>query len=432
MGASTFIPPMVSENPAFPYIPLGSINYDYVELNVGGPQVLLSGTVSIDMTATSTAPTTLIGVGTQFLTELVINDYITWNNGAPLGATQVLAQVVAITDDFELIIGGDYPIPIGGASIYSGVLLEKIDTANLTVFDVLADPSQVSVNVPAVASRFYYNQFAAWDWNTNSLRDLATEYATANTGDLRDLGWSDEASWQAVINTLLTFGGWNVTITKVIPDTTTINNLNQEIVVYYQNSNHLYNGVNTDAVQQLVFYEQSPSANNYKQIIGVNPFDNSEVYFDGRDYGGVYFNTAGGTTPGRPTTPVLADVATNVVVGSFSITYNEAAATIRYTDQNLTQGQLQVFVKYTTYDGVESVAAKELVAMGISVNPENVSWYLKELGRDNGVAEIEWPFDDTDEAPKQDEPQNFDPLSESPLDFTPPNAKVEGDEENAD
>ena len=431
MGASTFIPPLVSGNPAFPYIPLGSINYDYVELDVSAPGIALTGTVSIDMTATSPAPTTLIGVGTQFESELVINDYISWNNGVT-GATQVLAQVVAITDDFELIIGGDYPIPIGGASIYGGVPLEKINTAALIAFDLLADPSQVSVNVPAVASRFYYNQFVAWDWNTNSLRDLATEYATANTGDLRDLGWSDEASWQAVINTLLTFGGWNVTITKVIPDTTTINNLNQEIVVYYQNSNHLYNGVNTDAVQQLVFYEQSPSANNYKQIIGVNPFDNSEVYFDGRDYGGVYFNTAGGTTPGRPTTPVLADVATNVVVGSFSITYNETAATIRYTDQNLTQGQLQVFVKYTTYDGVESVAAKELVAMGISVNPENVSWYLKELGRDNGVAEIEWPFDDTDEAPKQDEPQNFDPLSESPLDFTPPNAKVEGDEENAD
>ena len=429
MGASTFIPPLVSGNPAFPYIPLGSINYDYVELDVGGPQVLLSGTASIDMTVGSPI---LTGVGTQFLTELVINDYITRNNGVT-GATQVLAKVVSITNDLQLEIFNPIPIPIGGVAYnYSGVSVEKIDVTNLTVFDVLADPSQVSVNVPAVASRFYYNQFAAWDWNTNSLRDLATEYAIANTGDLRDLGWSDEASWQAVINTLLTFGGWNVTITKVIPDTTTINNLNQEIVVYYQNSNHLYNGVNTDAVQQLVFYEQSPSANNYKQIIGVNPFDNSEVYFDGRDYGGVYFNTAGGTTPGRPTTPVLADVATNVVVGSFSITYNEAAATIRYTDQNLTQGQLQVFVKYTTYDGVESVAAKELVAMGISVNPENVSWYLKELGRDNGVAEIEWPFDDTDEAPKQDEPQNFDPLSESPLDFTPPNAKVEGDEENAD
>jgi len=428
MGASTFTPPLVSGNDAFPHIPLGSINYEYVELDVSAPPTALTGTISIDMT---TGTPILIGIGTAFNTELVVGDYITWNDGIT-GATQVVAQVGQIDSDTQLILGGDYPIPIAGPSAYLNEPMQKIDTNALIQFDLLANPAQVSVNVPAVAARFYYNQFAAWDWNTNSLRDLAGEYATANTGDLRDLGWNDLASWQTVINTLLTFGGWNVTIANVIPDTTTINNLNQEIVVYYQNANYSYNGVNTDSITDLIYYEQSPAPNTYKQIIGINPFQNSEIYFDGRDYGGVYFNTGGGLIPFRPAQPVLANIATNVVVGSFSATYNETAATIRYTDQNLSKGQLQVFVKYTTYDGVECVAAKELVAMGISVNPENVSWYLKEIGRTNGVEEIEWPFDDTGEAPTQDEPQNFDPLSESPLDFTPPNAKMEEDEENAD
>jgi hypothetical protein len=432
MVASTFIPPMVSNNPAFPRIPLGTIAFDYVELDTANFVVSkLSGLSSINGT---TGSTTLTGnAATLFLTEVNIGDYLTWNNlVAP--DNQLLAKVVNVIADDQLEFEPPLPAPISVAPVnYTNVDVYKCDVNALVSNQLFAEPDLVSPSVAAPAKRLYYNEYNAWDWNTNSMRNLAQDYATSVGGNVKDLGWIDLAGWQTAVNTLLTYAGWNVNaITNVVPDTTTINNLNQEIVVYYQNSTYTYNGLGTDSIETLVYYEESPAANNYKQIIGVNPFQTSTVFFDGTDFGGLYFDVNGNPIV-FPPTPVLAQGAEQIPIGIFGITYNETPSSISFSNQNLTEGQFQVFVKYTTYDGVESVVAKKLVEMGITVNPENVSWYVKEMQDRNGLDEIEWTFDDEEEAPVQDEPQNFDPLSDNPTDYVPRNAKNnEESEEDAD
>ena len=70
--------------------------------------------------------------------------------------------------------------------------------------------------------------------------------------------------------------------------------------------------------------------------------------------------------------------------------------------------------------------------MGITVNPENVSWYVKEMQDRGDLEEIEWPFDDEEEAPVEENPETFDPTSESPLDYVPENKKEKESEEDAD
>ena len=37
------------------------------------------------------------------------------------------------------------------------------------------------------------------------------------------------------------------------------------------------------------------------------------------------------------------------------------------------------FVKYTLYDGPDSLIANKLLEMGITVNPSNVDWYKRSL-----------------------------------------------------
>ena len=39
----------------------------------------------------------------------------------------------------------------------------------------------------------------------------------------------------------------------------------------------------------------------------------------------------------------------------------------------------QCFVKYTLYDGPDSLIANKLLEMGITVNPGNVDWYKRSL-----------------------------------------------------
>jgi len=56
---------------------------------------------------------------------------------------------------------------------------------------------------------------------------------------------------------------------------------------------------------------------------------------------------------------------------------------VRYTHFNTQQGydagEQQCFVKYTLYDGPDSLIANRLLEMGITVNPGNVDWYKRSL-----------------------------------------------------
>jgi len=47
------------------------------------------------------------------------------------------------------------------------------------------------------------------------------------------------------------------------------------------------------------------------------------------------------------------------------------------------------------------------------------------------VKELDWPFDEPKEAPNQDNPESFDPLSETPLDYVPRNDEASVGEEDA-
>jgi len=56
---------------------------------------------------------------------------------------------------------------------------------------------------------------------------------------------------------------------------------------------------------------------------------------------------------------------------------------VRYTHFNSSAGYAagdnQCFVKYTLYDGPDSLIANKLLEMGITVNPGNVDWYKRSL-----------------------------------------------------
>ena len=56
---------------------------------------------------------------------------------------------------------------------------------------------------------------------------------------------------------------------------------------------------------------------------------------------------------------------------------------VRYThfntQQGYAEGDQQCFVKYTLYDGPDSLIANRLLEMGITVNPGNVDWYKRSL-----------------------------------------------------
>jgi len=42
-------------------------------------------------------------------------------------------------------------------------------------------------------------------------------------------------------------------------------------------------------------------------------------------------------------------------------------------------GNVAAFVKYTLYDGPDSLIRNKLLEMGITVNPGNVDWYKRSL-----------------------------------------------------
>ena len=65
----------------------------------------------------------------------------------------------------------------------------------------------------------------------------------------------------------------------------------------------------------------------------------------------------------------VAPTAGDNVLPSFSLN----------TGAGIAAGSNQSFVKYTLYDGPDSLIANKLLEMGITVNPSNVDWYKRSL-----------------------------------------------------
>jgi hypothetical protein len=59
---------------------------------------------------------------------------------------------------------------------------------------------------------------------------------------------------------------------------------------------------------------------------------------------------------------------------TFDVRYTHFSTSAGYTT-----GDQQCFVKYTLYDGPDSLIANRLLEMGITVNPGNVDWYKRSL-----------------------------------------------------
>ncbi len=435
-NGSAFIPPQTIPSQTFSKVPLGTIAINYEEIDLAQTYTAISGVSSKGIGN----PFFSGGVGTKYDVDLTAGDYIFYGTGIP--ATTVLNQVVAVLSANDMAVDA-LVIPQTGDVNYISVPIFRFDNQPplTTQLTLLADPTAITTS--KTGNRFYYAEFYGWNWNTNQIENLAQTRATAVGGNPLDLGWEDEAGWISATSTLLTYGGWNATITTVAPDPTTINNANQEIVLYYTTGTEVFNGLTTNVISTISFIEQSNVAQDYKTQLGAEPFKNNggsntmmQIAFDATEYFGMYVASPSQVNPSGVPAPNQAINAQfgsdNIQIGILTSSY-DATSTFELQNQNLTEGQFQVFVKYTTYDGVESVVAKKLVDMGITVNPENVSWYVKEMQDRNGLDEIEWTFDDEEEAPVQDEPQNFDPLSDNPTDYIPRNAKNNSEsEEDAD
>ena len=436
MVGSAFIPPMTVGGQVFSKVPLGTIAINYEEIDLAQPATAISGVSSKGIGN----PIVSGGVGTKYDVDLLIGEYIFYGTGVP--NTTVINQVLNIFSPNDMEVDAAI-IPQTGDVNYTSVPIFRFDnqpplTNSLTI---LADPTAITAS--KIGERFFYSEFYGWNWNTNQIENLAQTYATSIGATLQDTGWEDEAGWITATFTLLNYGGWNATITTVAPDPTTINNANQEIVLYYTTGTETLNGLATNVVSTISFIEQSNVAQDYKTQLGAEPFKNNggsntmmQISFDATEYFGMYVASPSQVNPSGVPAPNQAIPALfgedNIQIGILTSSY-DATSTFELQNQNLSEGQFQVFVKYTTYDGVESVVAKKLVEMGITVNPENVSWYVKEMQDRNGLDEIEWTFDDEEEAPVQDEPQNFDPLSDNPTDYIPRNAKNNSEsEEDAD
>jgi hypothetical protein len=224
--------------------------------------------------------------------------------------------------------------------------------------------------------------------------------------------------------------GWNATLTTVIPNPALINNANQEIVVYYQTGTETYNGLVTNVITDMIFYEQSNIAVNYATQLGGAPFQELDIYFDATDYNGINFDLAGAQiAPGFGVVAEQGQIPVRIT--NIRTDYNVSPASIVFTDQDFTAGQFELFIKYSVYDGFEAIAAKELVKMGVQVSPENVDWYRKEIEQMGQVEELEWPFDEEDEAPVEESPQDYDPTSENPNDFVPRNDEANRGDDDA-
>jgi hypothetical protein len=71
---------------------------------------------------------------------------------------------------------------------------------------------------------------------------------------------------------------------------------------------------------------------------------------------------------------------------TYSVLYtaNQSAAITAYGSRNTTA--VACFVKYTLYDGPDSLIANRLLEMGITVNPSNVDWYKRSLLEQQSMA----------------------------------------------
>lgn len=425
MVGSAFIPPMTTSGQVFSKVPLSSITIQYEEIDFNQPFQALTGV----FTKASGSPV-LSGTGTLFDVELTIGDYVFYTTGAL--NKNVLNQVLNVLSPTDAIVDENI-VPLSGDVDYIGQPLFRFDIQPplTTPVSLLADPTAITAS--KTGDRFYYEQFYAWNWNTNAIENLAQTYATSVGGNLQDLGWEDEASWVSATQTLLTYGGWNATITTVAPDPTTIDNSNQEIVLYYTTDTLTFNGTATNVVNTISFIEQSNVVQNYSQELGAEPFKSTadstmmQVGFDATEYFGAYVPSPSQTNPtgvAPPDGTISAQNGdNNVLIALLTSTYNSTSS-FTLEDQDFTEGQFQVFMKYTIYDGLEAIAAEKLAKQGIQVTPENVDWFRKSIEQLGQVEEIDWPFDEA-QAPVQDDPEEYSPEDYDPASYKPRNAKEE-------
>ena len=434
MVGSAFIPPMTQAGQVFSKIPLSAMNLVYEELDFAQPFTQITGVIT-----KPTGNPLLTGTATKFDVDLNIGDYIFFMQHADPNSA-VLQQVLNIIDPLTAEVDAAI-IPLLGDTDYVNVPVFRYDIQPPATLPatLLLDPTAITAS--RTGRRYYYAEFYAWNWNTNTIENMAQTYATSLGVSLQDLGWEDEAGWKTSTDNILSYGGWNATITTIAPDPLLINNANQEIVLYYTTGNVPFNGLGTDVIDTISLIEQSNAPQDYKTQLGTAPFESTtssttmQINFDGTEFFGAYIASPSQTNAtglvGAQFSIAALNGDNNVGIATITSSYNSTSS-FELQNQDFQKGQFQVFVKYTTYDGIEAVVAKKLVEMGITVNPENVSWYVKEMQDRGDLEEIEWPFDDEEEAPVEENPETFDPTSESPLDYVPENKKEKESEEDAD
>tara|TARA_B100000282_G_scaffold152131_1_gene109536 strand:+ start:466 stop:1866 length:1401 start_codon:yes stop_codon:yes gene_type:complete len=387
--------------------------------------------------------------GTLFTTELNVGDFI-WFNDNVNPDSQVIVEITQIFSNSDATCDINVmTLPDGNniPYIYTAVGYFKVlpnETLDFDIFlDARADTTPTGASQAVAGNRFYYGGFQAYNWNTGVVEDIAQTYATSVGGNLKDLGWEDASSWETAIGTLLNYAGWNATITTVIPDTTTIDNSNQEIVVYYREIPTNFLGISVQVIDDMIFYEQSNVIQDYKAQLGVEPFSKQEVLFNAGDAFGYWhgngnlgafpnpFAAPYNAYPFSQSIPLNSNLndgqagrfgMDNVFIGEYQITYNQSSS-FNLVNQDFQPNQFQVYFQYTVYDGLEAVAAEELTKQGIQVSPENVDWYRKNIERLAEVEAIDWEFDE-ENPPERDEPQEYNPEEDNdPRDYVPRNAK---------
>jgi len=438
----------------FPFFPLSGV--PDVDITFGNWKGNPSVPSLIQTPALSGQITVNVGTGvisgnfTSFTTELNIGDFIWFNDGTNL-ESQVIVEITNIfsnTDaqcDLNLLT-----LPDGNPILFTYTnriyfLIDPTDTIQDSVFlQSSIDTSATGASQAVAGNRLYYDNFQAYNWNTGVIENIAQTYATSIGANKKDLGWQDATSWETAIGTLLSYAGWNDTITTVVPDTTLIDNSNQEIVVYYNPTTTAYKGILVNIIQNMIFYEQSNVAQDYKTQLGVEPFGLQEVAFNAGDGIGFWISGANlGAFPNPfaapynsiPTGVVMSSSSNmtesfagyfgqdDVFIGIYNTTYNQTASGLILTNQDFQPNQFQVYFQYTVYDGLEAVAAEELTKQGIQVSPENVDWYRKNIERLAEVEAIDWEFDE-ENPPERDEPQEYNPEEDNdPRDYVPRNAK---------
>jgi|TARA_B100000282_G_scaffold156522_1_gene112821 hypothetical protein len=423
MVGSAFIPPMTLPGQIFTKIPLSAMNLRYEEIDFAQPFTQISGSIT-----KTTGSATLSGVGTLFLTELNFGDYVFFMQHGDTDSA-ILQQIIFIGSDTGAKVDPSF-VPLAGDVDYVGVPVFRYDiqppaTLPTTLF---LDPTAITAS--KTGRRYYYSEFYAWNWNTNTIENMAQTYAASIGVSIRDIGWEDEAGWVLTTNNILTYGGWNATITTVAPDPLLINNANQEIVLYYTTGNLNFNGLATSVVDSLSFIEQSNVAQDYKTQLGTDPFQSTtstttmQIDFDGTEFFGAYVASPSQTNPtglvGANFSIAALNGDDNVGIATLASSY-DSTSTFELENQDFAEGQFQVFMKYVVYDGFEAVAAEKLTEQGIQVTPENVDWYRKSVERLAEVQEIEWPFDE-DEAPEQENPESYTPEEYDPSEYHPRNA----------